>query len=48
MSIPVLFATLFAFLPTWFAIFVSVSLTVLMVIAVWRLVAFVLEVIPFI
>ncbi|MBR3963043.1 MAG: hypothetical protein IKK14_05910 [Oscillospiraceae bacterium] len=47
MSIPVLFATLFAFLPTWFAVFVSVSLTVLMVIAIFRLVAFILEVIPF-
>lgn len=41
-------ATLLAFLPAWFALFVGVTLSVMMVIALWRFIAFVIEVIPFI
>lgn len=48
LSIFDMLATLLAFLPPWFAVFVGVTLSVMMVIAVWRLIAFVVEVIPFV
>lgn len=43
-----IFGTLFLFLPPWFALFVGVTLATMMIIALWRLIAFVIEVIPFI
>lgn len=41
-------ATLLSFLPAWFAVFVGVALSVLMMIALMRLIAFIMEIIPFI